>query len=464
MRSRNNKTGERAGAICSHSWRKSAAACVALVLLSFSCFNSGPPPFGGGSSTIGLLQVASGFTSPVALVEPADGTRRLFIVDQVGRIHVLPAGQSATTVFLDLAARMVNIGFDVGGGLIYDERGLLGLAFHPQYAVNGRFFLFYNAPTAAGDPAFADSRVRISEFKVSASDANTADPASERILLEIVKPQFNHNGGQIAFGPDGRLYIGIGDGGGANDVDDGHTANLGNGQDKTQLLGKILRIDVDGVAPFAVPADNPFVNEAGARGEIWAMGLRNPFRFSFDRGGSRELFTGDVGQDISEEVDIVVKGGNYGWKIREGRHCFSTSSPESPAASCATTDAAGAPLIEPIIEYPHRDGSTAVGISVIGGFVYRGSAVPALAGDYVFGDFSTAFASPDGVLFAARKADDGTWQQRSLLVQGANSGQLGRYVFSFGEDQSGELYILSSANFGPTGMTGRVDKIVAATP
>ena len=439
-------------------WMSLAAVGAAPVILAASCFNLNPPPFGGDSTTIGLVQIASGFTSPVAMAQPADGTGRLFIVDQVGRIHLLPAGQSTTTVFLDIAARMVDI-TGGGGGFVYDERGLLGLAFHPQYSVNGRFFVFYNVPKEAGDPAFADSRVRISEFKVSAGDVNLADSASERVLLEVVKPQGNHNGGQIAFGPDGKLYIGIGDGGGANDVGEGHTPGLGNAQDRTQLLGKILRIDVDVGVPYGVPLDNPFVIDSSTRGEIWALGLRNPFRFSFDRGGANELFAGDVGQNINEEVDIITKGGNYGWNIREGRGCFSTTSPDSPPANCAATDASGAAMIAPIIEYTHS-----IGISVIGGYVYRGTAVPALAGDYVFGDFTTGFLSPDGALFAARKGADGSWKQRSLLVKGASSGRIGRYIFSFGEDQSGELYVLSSANFGPTGTTGRVDKIVAATP
>lgn len=434
-----------------------AVACGTPALLATSCFNTNPP-LGGDPTTIGLVQVASGFTSPIALAQPADGTDRLFIADQIGRIHVLPAGQSTTSVFLDITARMVNI-TGGGGAFVYDERGLLGLAFHPQYSANGRFFVFYNVPKESGDPDFADSRVRISEFKVSTGDANVADPASERVLLEVVKPQGNHNGGQLAFGPDGMLYIGIGDGGGANDTGNGHTPGLGNSQDRAQLLGKILRIDVDGAQPYAIPLDNPFAVLSSTRGEIWALGLRNPFRFSFDKGGTNELFTGDVGQDLTEEVDIVVKGGNYGWNIREGRQCFSATSPNSPPANCATTDATGAALVDPIIEYSHS-----IGISVIGGYVYRGTAVPALAGDYVFGDFSKGFISPDGLLFAARKDANGVWQQRSMLVQGASAGRLGRYLFSFGEDQSGELYVLSSANFGPTGATGRVDKIVAAAP
>ncbi len=434
-----------------------AVAALMPAALATSCFDSNPPG-GGESTTIGLVQVASGFTSPVALAQPNDGTGRLFIVDQVGRINVLAPGQTTTSVFLDVSASMVNI-TGGGGAFVYDERGLLGLAFHPQYSANGRFFVFYNVPKASGDPSFADSRVRISEFSVSAGDAAVADPASERVLLEVVKPQGNHNGGQLAFGPDGMLYIGIGDGGGANDTGTGHTAGLGNAQDRTQLLGKILRINVDGAQPYDVPTDNPFVIQSSTRGEIWALGLRNPFRFSFDRGGTNELFVGDVGQGLTEEVDVVTKGGNYGWNIREGTHCFSATSPNSPPANCAATDAAGAPLVDPILEYSHS-----VGISVIGGYVYRGSAVPELAGHYIFGDFSTGFISPDGVLFAARKETDGTWKRRSLLVQGANAGRLGRYLFSFGQDQAGEIYVLSSANFGPTGTTGRVDRIVAATP
>jgi glucose/arabinose dehydrogenase len=234
--------------------------------------------------------------SPVGLAAPPDGSGRLFILDQIGAVRIVDAdGMLLPAPFLNLADRMVPLA--VEGAFSYDERGLLGLAFHPDYATNGRFFVFYTAPKGADQPDEFDSESHISEFHVGA-DPNVGDPASEQVLLRIGKPQSNHNGGQLAFGPDGFLYISTGDGGGANDTGDGHNPAIGNGQDKTTLLAKILRIDVDSGSPYGLPPDNPFLADPTARPEIYALGTRNPWRFSFDSGGAHRLFVGDVGQDL----------------------------------------------------------------------------------------------------------------------------------------------------------------------
>jgi glucose/arabinose dehydrogenase len=286
-------------------------------------------------------------------------------------------------------------------------------------------------------------------------------PASE---FEVLKPQFNHNGGQIAFGPDGFLYISIGDGGGANDVDAGHNPDTGNGQDLGTLLGKILRIDVDGAAPYAIPPDNTFVGVADARPEIWAYGMRNPFRFSFDSEGEHRLFVGDVGQDLFEEVDIVERGGNYGWHIREGNHCFDPLNPTSPPADCPSVGARGDRLRDPIIEYPHAtDSGGPVGIAVLGGSVYHGSAIPDLRGAYVFGDFSTSFAAADGSLFVAVEGADGRWQSQILAIADRPNGRLGEFALGMGRDLAGEVYLLTSANLAPRGQTGQVYRLIPAS-
>jgi glucose/arabinose dehydrogenase len=436
------------------------ARCTLALLAILGAATTGCPlPAAPPSESVGLEAVASGLTSPVYLTAEPNG-QRVFVVDQVGLIWILDATQDnglRSTPFLDLRDRLVEL---MSG---FDERGLLSVALHPSFADNGRFFVFYEAPAGDDIPDGFNSESRISEFTVSPGDANAADPDSERILLRFGKPQFNHNGGQLAFGPDGMLYISTGDGGAGNDVGLGHTPDLGNGQDKTVLLGKILRIDVDAGDPYGIPADNPFASDATARPEIFAFGLRNPFRLSFDAGGARRLFVADVGQGLFEEVNIVVRGGNYGWNIREGLHCFDPNSPGSPPDTCAQQSADGEPLLDPIIEYPHFDEQgNPVGIAVVGGFVYRGNGVAGLRGDYVFGDFSRGFILPDGVLFAARENDDGTWTRRELGVAGAADGRLGRFVLGFGQDGDGELYLLSSTNVGPTGTTGRVDRIVAA--
>lgn len=446
------------------------AAVLIVVFLAAGCEpgpTPSPSPTPSGVNEVAIELVADGFTEPVVMAMPPDGTGRIFVVELTGQIHIVTAdGTRLTEPFLDIADRMVDVGIDFGGGFIYDERGLLGLAFHPDYAENGRFFVYYSAPKDDDDPEEFDSESHVSEFRVSADDLNRADADSERLLLEINQPQFNHNGGQLAFGPQGYLHIGSGDGGGANDAgnnndDVGRNPAIGNGQDLTTLLGKVLRIDVDSGDPYAIPGDNRFAESQDALPEIWIYGLRNPWRFSFD--GEGRMFLADVGQDLFEEVNLITDGGgNYGWRVREGLHCFDKDAPESPPADCATVGLNGDELIDPILEYPHSAASRPFGLSVTGGFVYEGSALAGLQGEYVFGDWSSSFISPDGSIFAAREAADGTWTMRELSIADRPDGRLGLYITSFGRDASGELYIVTSENFGPTGDTGAVYRIVPA--
>lgn len=426
-----------------------------------------PPADSQPAMTVALEAVAQGFTSPLALASPSDGTGRLFVVDQVGKIWIVDAsGNRNALPFLDLGMKIVTL------SAAYDERGLLGLAFHPEYASNGRFFVRYSAPRegrpeeGCNDPAGfivgCHSEV-LAEYRVSADDPDMADPESERILLTVDQPQFNHNGGQIAFGPDGYLYVGFGDGGGADDVGEGHTPDLGNGQDLTTVLGKILRIDVDSGDPYGIPADNPFANDQEALPEIWAFGLRNPWRFSFATAGDHRLFLGDAGQNLFEEVNIIARGANYGWNIREGLHCFDPLNPVLPPDDCTVVDGNSNPLIAPIIEYPHvAEADRSAGIAVIGGFVYRGAEIPELVGHYVFGDYSRDFAMGDGTLFTASENTDGTWILNELAIAGGMGNRIGRFILGFGQNQMGELYVLTTANAGPTGESGEVQRIVPA--
>ena len=434
------------------------------LLILTSCKKDHTPT---STATPGLQLVTDNLISPVVVCEPPDSTKRLFIADELGKIWIIGAdGKKLSTPFMDVASKMVTLSPS------YDERGLLGLAFHPGFKTNGKFYLFYTAPPRAGTPVPGapgttwNNLTRVSEFKVSTTDPNQADMSSERILLESDHPYLNHNGGTLAFGPDGFLYISIGDGGNADDVGNGHVpdwyaANAGgNGQDiYANLMGNILRIDVNG-SPYNIPADNPFAGTA-ARPEIYAYGFRNPFRFSFDMGGTHQLLVGDEGQSLYEEIDLVTKGGNYGWNVKEGTHCFDTDSDLLERPSCPMTDSAGKPLIDPVIELVNTANPKGggVGIAIIGGFVYRGSALPALQGKYIFGVLSQD-GKATGKLFSADMSTSGMWSYSELKLNGYPN-NLGQYLKSLGQDQRGELYVITSGELGPQGTSGKVFKIVA---
>jgi glucose/arabinose dehydrogenase len=375
-----------------------AARLTALLLPVAACSGNGnatePPP--GTGAAPALRKVVDGLSFPVYLTAPA-GDPRLFIVEKGGRVRIVKDGRLLPEPFLDISG-------EVSTG---SEQGLLSLAFHPGYASNGRFFVDFTNREGVGN-------TRVIEYLVS-SDPDRADPNPVRTVLAQDQPFQNHNGGLILFGPDGKLYVGLGDGGGGGDP-------RGNGQDKTTLLGKILRIDVDGGSPYAIPPDNPFVGDSAARGEIWAYGLRNPWRFSFDR-QTRDFYVADVGQNEFEEVDAVAAGTgaglNYGWNRMEGLHCF------EPSQGCDRTG-----LTLPVVEYSHADGC-----SVTGGYVYRGSALPDLKGAYFYSDFCSGFVR--SFRFSGGAATDAkSWPD--LQPSGDHS------VTSFGEDSSGELYILTS--------------------
>ena len=331
-----------------------------------------------------------GFQRLTNLVQPDDGSELVFITEQAGLVRVFVDRQDAIgmSVFLDITNRVID------GG---DEEGLLGLAFDPEYRENGHFYVYYSA---------TPRRSVVSRFTVSANDPEIADPGSELVIMEVPQPFENHNGGQLAFGPDGYLYIGLGDGGSGGDPQ-------GHGQDTGTLLGSILRVDVSAAAPgdgYRVPPDNPLVGEAGVREEIWAYGLRNPWRFSFD--GSGRLWAGDVGQGNWEEVDIIRSGGNYGWNCFEGSHVFS---------ACATR-----PVEHPVWEYDHSSGDC----SITGGHIYEGRGVPSLLGAYLYADYCS------GRVWALRH-DGANVTEQSLLV---DSDLL---IVSFGRDSAGNLYLLS---------------------
>jgi glucose/arabinose dehydrogenase len=344
---------------------------------------------------IGLELVAEGFTAPVRVVAAPDDSGRLFVVDQTGQIWVIASdGTLLQEPFLDIADRLVEL------RQTYDERGLLGLAFHPGYAQNGRFFVYYSAPLREGAPQDFDHTARISEFSVSSLNPDQADPGSERIILEVDQPQSNHNGGTLLFGPeDGFLYISLGDGGARNDAAPGHVADWyafnegGNGQDVTQnLLGSILRIDVDTGDPYGIPQDNPFVGREGLD-ENYAYELRNPYRMSFDRTGEYGLFAVDAGQELWEEISIIVKGGNYGWNVKEGTHCFDAANPTEPPEQCPDTVGPhhpdeGAALIDPVVEFANAKQRDGLGVTVTDGFLYRGTALLGLQGHLVFSMWS----------------------------------------------------------------------------
>jgi glucose/arabinose dehydrogenase len=335
---------------------------------------------------------------------------------------------------------------------------------------------FYTAPPHAGGPQPGvnwSSLTRISEFKVSLSNADVADMTTERVILEADHPQSNHNGGTVAFGPDGYLYISIGDGGNKDDNGPGHfpdwyAANLGgNAQNlNANLMGKILRIDVNTGTPYNIPSDNPFTGSSTAKKEIYAFGFRNPYRFSFDMGGTHQLFEGDAGQSLYEEVNLVTKGSNYGWNVKEGTACFNTDSDLLVRSNCPSVDSAGNPLTDPIIQLKNTANPSGGGIAtvVIGGNVYRGTIFPQFQGRYVFGIFSqggSGAAGANAKLYVANTASSGMWSFDDLTLKDYPT-NLGYYLKGFGQDLAGELYITVTGVQGASGTTGKVFKLIAA--
>ncbi|MBD0332643.1 MAG: PQQ-dependent sugar dehydrogenase [Chitinophagaceae bacterium] len=426
--------------------------------------------------TLSLQLIADNFVSPITLVQPPDGSHRLFVVDQIGIIWIIDgSGNKLPQPFIDVRGKMVTL------MPFYDERGLLGLAFHPDFKNNGKFYLFYTAPPPAGGPTVQtgntglpmtwDNTTTISEFRVSASNRNMADIGSERIILQEPHPQFNHNGGTIAFGSDGYLYISIGDGGNKNDIGPGHVEDWypvnagGNGQDiEANLMGNILRIDVNSTSDgknYAIPSDNPFVGKRGLD-EIYAYGFRNPYRFSFDMSGSRRLFVGDAGQNLYEEVDVVTKGGNYGWNVKEGTECFNAANELQELSTCPSVDAFGNPLIDPVIQANnHENPEGGNFVVIVGGYVYRGNNIPGLQGKYIFGNFSREEDAPEGEIYVSNPGGSGLWSYAKLPIEGFQ-GSLENFLKGFGQDLDGEVYVLVSKKLGPSGNTGKVYKLVLA--
>lgn len=426
---------------------------------------------------VALHQVMSGLVSPVAAAVAPGDPGHLYVADQVGQVWKLAIRENAhpphhhqASLYLDVHTLLVPLGLPP---LNYDERGLLGLAFHPDFQTNARFYTFTSQPAnmapdfstqPAGVPANCQSV--ITEWRVRhPGDPNSpVDLASARELVRIDKPQINHNGGALVFGPDHMLYVSLGDGGNADDEGDGHVAG-GNGQSLApgNVLGKILRIDPLGHnsanGKYGIPADNPLVGKDGAD-EIFAYGFRNPFRMSFDQTG--QLWVGDVGQNDIEEVDIVVAGANYGWRIKEGTFLFDPNGPNGPGdvgKGFVYANSPGAPgaLFDPLAEYDHADGPglPEIRVAVIGGYVYRGKDIAALRGHYVFGDYSAEIGeSAAGHLFTL-----GAHNQVQELVA-TNRDPLDIAVLGFGEDAQGELYVLANGTGTLNGTTGAVLKIV----
>jgi len=431
-----------------------------------------PAPIPVSKADIALKTVAGGMLSPVTgTVAPGDKDH-LYIADQGGKIWAIDVrGGASKRLVADLSGLLVSTLGKVIPGLPYDERGLLGLAFDPAFDHNGLLYTFTTEdPTANPDfttqPGVtpAGGQTVISQWRVLDRKAEhlMVDPSSRRVLMRVDKPQFNHNGGELTFGPDGMLYIALGDGGNADDQGDGHVAG-GNAQSLApgNVLGKVLRINPHGRnsanGQYGVPRTNPFVGRAGAD-EIWAYGFRNPYRFSFDASSGR-LLAGDVGQNDIEEVDVVRPGANYGWPIKEGTFLFDNG---GAGAGFVTKQSPGSPagLVDPVLEYDHTapggvrcgqgaPSSACQGIAVVGGYVYRGDKVEALRGRYVFGDYSRAFAQPLGRLFVGKGSSVTSLPDPGIAV------------FGFAQDSRGELYVLGNRTGLLAGETGKVLRITS---
>ena len=539
----NGESGQSDGPPSRRSFLRAAGAAAALTGITAGGVaaqnssgegHSGGGHSGGGDSAdffreqtdVGLTKVVGGLTAPTDFAVANEDRDRWFVTDQTGQAYFYEDG--SLHEFVGVKDRIVELGNMYGQyplekpGIQYDERGLLGIEFHPDFAENRRFYLHYSAPPDEDLPDGWDHYDVFAEFRATA-DGGAADFVCE--LLRIPHPQMNHNAGPMAFGPDGYLYIPMGDGGGANDdmyghVDDWYGLNAGgNGQDVTQnLLGSVLRIDVDdeeGGKPYGIPDDNPLVGTDGLD-EIYAWGFRNPFGISFDSNGN--LFVPDAGQALYEEVNVVLKGGNYGWNLKEGTHCFDAANQDKPPSRCpdfapSKTGEGVEPLIDPIAEFPHRYKGTPVGVVAVGGHVYEGDAIPELRDTYVYGAFHATHgegrlltaappggeigeitlddlepnfpadadvpseytnpssdeaergASFDDALIDTNNAKDEIprdqlWDMGELNVAGTDDGTPNYFVRMLGQDADGELYVLVNERRIPVGETGAVLKIV----
>ena len=391
------------------------AVCLFPAYL-FSQTSSNKINFPPAPITLKVQPVAENLQAPTAIAFPGNGD--VWITEQTGKIRVIKNGKLTAGPLLDLQGKLKKINDN------YDERGLLGIALHPQFGANKKFYVFYSAPSTQR----SDHTGVLAEYKLSAG-TDPIDPNSGRIVLTIEEPESNHNGGCIQFGPDGYLYVSFGDGGGQHD----RHGDIGNGQNMNTWLGKILRIDVNTEAGYRVPKDNPFMGKTEVKPEIWAYGFRNPYRFSFDK-TSGQLFAGEVGQDLWEEVDIVTKGANYGWRLAEGTHCH------NPATGC---DIKGVTM--PITEYKHGP----EGISVTGGYVYQGAQLPVLKNKYLFADWT-------GPIYYLQKTG-ASWQRGKVSLQNLPADLR---ITGFGEDPQGELYMLTNPETGPGNTQGAAYKII----
>ncbi|MDD1671102.1 MAG: PQQ-dependent sugar dehydrogenase [Methanomicrobiales archaeon] len=430
--------------------------------------------------SVGLKFVAGGFISPMMVVPAPDTSGRLFLVDQTGVVNIFYAnGTVLPQPFLDLRDRMIQL------DPTYDERGLLSMAFHPQYTTNGRVFVYYSAPLRAGvDPNWSCTN-HLSEFHVSAQDPNRLDNTTEKVLLMVDKPYENHNGGTLLFGPDdGYLYLPLGDGGRADDTGMGHTPGIGNGQDLTKILGKVIRIDVDHTSAgklYAIPGDNPFVSTPGAMPEIFAYGFRNPAYATFDSAGSHRMFISMAGQRLFESVLVIYRGGDYPWNIREGTHCFNPANDFTPPPGpCNITGYSGQPLIGPVVELGHD-----VGDVIVGGVLYRGTGIPSLQGKFVYGTWSDEnrivgngtllVATPPAGLSlsslpmdatALTPAENAMWTTQQMKVANNPNGRINAFILRISEDRNHEILVLINQNGGPGLLphgSGEVWQVVPST-
>ncbi len=364
--------------------------------------------------TLAVTEVTTGIQAPTALVFP--NKNEIWVSEQSGKVRIISAGKLLAEPLIDLKNKLIKLNRG------YEERGLLGMALHPQYSDNKKLYLYYDRVSKQK----SNHTGVLAEYQQNAD--GYVDENSERIILTVEEPDGNHNGGCIQFGPDGYLYLSLGDGGGQGD----EHGKIGNGQDLGNWHGKILRIDINTPTGYLVPKDNPFVNRADVKPEIWAYGFRNPWRFSFDS-ASGNLFAGDVGQSTWEEVDIVVKGGNYGWRLIEGNHCH------NPASGCEITK-----TIKPIAEYHHREG-----VSVTGGYIYNGMTIPQLKGKYLFADWT-------GPIYYLQKKGS-KWDRGKVTLKNLPGDSK---ITAFGSDAAHEIYILTNTDTGPENAHGAVYKVV----